>query len=119
MNCAFASGAMGHEISICKLVTGELIIGKINPATEVVSDVGLIIPREVKQEENSDNKFGFYVVPYGFPMVQRILGETINLVNIIKVFPPLGGFEDVVTMYVQITTKEAEQAANQEVNTDG
>lgn len=119
MNCTFASGSTGHEISICKLVTGELIIGRVDPTSEVVNDVGLIIPREVKPEENSDNKFGFYVVPYGFPMVQRILGETISLVSIIKVFPPLGGFEDVVTMYIQITTKEAEQAANQEVNTDG
>ena len=119
MNCAFASGTTGHEISICKLVTGELIVGRINLSTEVVNDVGLIIPREVKQEEDSDNKFGFYVVPYGFPMVQRILGETINLVSIIKVFPPLGGFEDVVNMYIQITTKEAEQVATQETNTDG
>ena len=119
MNCTFALGAIGHEISICKLVTGELIIGKINTTTETVSDVGLIIPREVKSEENKDNKFGFYVVPYGFPMVQRILGETIGLVSVIKVFPPLGGFEEVVTMYIQITTKEAEQSAARETNTDG
>jgi hypothetical protein len=119
MNCTFASGSVGHEISICKLVTGELIIGRVNTSSEVVTDVGLIIPREVKPEENNDNKFGFYVVPYGFPMVQRILGETISLASIIKVFPPLGGFEDVVTMYIQITTKEAEQAATQETNTNG
>lgn len=119
MNCAFALEATGHEVSICKLVTGELVVGRVNLSTEVINDVGLIIPREVKQEEDSDNKFGFYVVPYGFPMVQRILGETINLVNVIKVFPPLGGFEDVVSMYIQITTKEAEHSTAQGENTDG
>jgi len=119
MNCAFALGSTDNEISICKLVTGELIVGKVNLLTEIVNDVALIVPREVKPEENNDNKFGFYVIPYGFPMIQRILGETINLVNVIKVFPPLGGFEKVVTMYLQITAKEAEQTANEEETVNG
>lgn len=119
MDCTFALDAMNHDVVICKLVTGELVIGKVVLATESVTDVGLIIPRDVKQEENSENKFGFYIVPYGFPMAQTVLGEKLSLAHVVKVFPPLGGFEDVVSMYIQITTKEAEQAANAEVKVDG
>ena len=121
MNCAFATNATNHDIVICKLVTGELVIGKVNLSTEMINDVGLIIPRDVKQEEkeDSENKFGFYVVPYGFPMAQSITGESLNLASAVKVFAPLGGFGDVVSTYVQITAKEVEQAANEEVHTDG
>lgn len=119
MNCTFALDAMNHDVVICKLVTGELVVGKVDLATETVDDVGLIIPREVKPEEQSENKFGFYTVPYGFPMSQSITGEKLNLVHVIKVFPPLGGFEDVVSMYNKIIAKEAEQFAGAEENTDG
>ena len=64
-------------------------------------------------------KFGFYVVPYGFPMAQSITGESLNLASAVKVFAPLGGFGDVVSTYTQITAKEVEQAASGEVHTDG
>lgn len=114
MDCAFALESTDHEVSICKLVTGELIVGKVNLTTETVNDVGLIVPRDVKQEESTESKFGFYVVPYGFPMVQRILGEVINLVHVIKIFPPLGGFEEVSDMYIQIVAKEATQTVNKD-----
>ena len=110
MDCAFATNAMDHDIVICKLVTGELVIGKVNLVTETIKDVGLIIPRDVKSEESSETKFAFYVVPYGFPMAQRITGESLNLAGVIKIFAPLGGFEDVVSTYIQITAKEVEQA---------
>lgn len=119
MNCTFALGAMDHEVIICKLVTGELVIGKVDLAGEMLRDVGLIIPREVKPEESSENKFGFYVVPFGFPMAQSISRECLSLVHAVKVFPPLGGFGDVVSMYIQITAKEAEQTAKTEENTNG
>lgn len=108
MNCTFASGATDHDITISKLVTGELVVGKLSTTDEMIHDVALIVPREVKQDE--ETKFGFYVIPYGFPMIQRITNETISLVNVVKVFPPLNGFEDVVSMYLKIMQKEAETA---------
>lgn len=106
-NYTFAAGVPEHGVAICKLVTGELIIGKITLTLEEIEDVALIMPREVKQE--GENKFGFYTVPYGYPMTQKIIGETINLAHVIKIFSPLGGFEDVLKMYTKITEKEREQ----------
>ena len=97
MNCSFALGATSCEIVICKLVTGELVVGKLSLTTEKLLDVGLIIPRDVKEKESDKSKFAFYIIPYGFPMVQTITNEELNLTNIVKVFAPLGGFEDVVT----------------------
>lgn len=104
MNCTFALGAKGHEVVICKLVTGELVAGKINQEDEILEDVALIVPREIKKEE--ETKFGFYVIPYGFPMIQTITKENLSLTHVIKVYPPLNGFEDVVDMYSKITDKE-------------
>ena len=105
MNCTFANGAKDHDISVCKLVTGELVVGKVNISDELIHDVALIVPREVKESE--ETKFGFYVIPYGFPMIQRITSEALSLAHVIKVFPPLNGFEDVVSMYLKILEKEA------------
>jgi len=105
MNCTFANGAENQDVSICKLVTGELVVGKVSTADELIRDAALIVPREVKEGE--DTKFGFYVIPYGFPMIQKITNETLSLNNVIKVFPPLNGFEDVVSMYFKILEKEA------------
>jgi hypothetical protein len=39
-------------------------------------------------------------------MIQRITSEALSLVHVIKVFPPLNGFEDVVSMYLKILEKE-------------
>lgn len=104
MNCTFAKGAEGQDISICKLVTGELVVGKVSVEDELIYDVALIVPREVKEGE--ETKFGFYVIPYGFPMTQKIINEVLSLNNVIKVFQPLNGFEDVVSMYLKILEKE-------------
>lgn len=114
MNCSFALGATDCDVVICKLVTGELVVGKLVLTTEKLMDVGLIIPRDVKDEKSDKNKFAFYIVPYGFPMAQTIINEELSLVNVVKVFAPLGGFEDVVTMYNKITAKEVEHAAEEE-----
>ena len=105
MDCTFAKGAESQDISICKLVTGELVVGKVSIADELIHNAALIVPREVKEGE--ETKFGFYVIPYGFPMIQRITDETLSLNNVIKVFPPLNGFADVVSMYLKILEKEA------------
>jgi len=106
MDCTFANGVQVGDINVCKIVTGELVIGKVDVTEGLLNDVALIVPKEIKQEE--ETKFGFYVIPYGFPMAQRVTGETISLVHVIKVFPPLHGFEDVISMYLKIVQKEAE-----------
>ena len=112
MNYTFANGSKDHDIAICKLVTGELVVGRVSTADELVHDVALIVPREVKQEE--ETKFGFYVIPYGFPMTQKITNETLSLASVIKVFPPLNGFEDVVSMYLKIIQKETSEDSKNE-----
>jgi len=104
MNCTFAKDAHNHDISVCKLVTGELVVGKVSMTDELIHDVALIVPKEIEQDK--ETKFGFYVIPYGFPMIQKITNETLSLVNVIKVFPPLNGFEDVIAMYLKIIQKE-------------
>ena len=106
MSCVFALGAVENEVCICKLVTGELVAGKVDVDGGMIRDVALIVPREVKEEEKA--KFGFYVIPYGFPMTQRISKEDLSLDHVIKVFPALNGFEDVISMYFKITQKELE-----------
>lgn len=106
-NFTFAHGAQEQEVAVYKLVTGELVIGKLNKEENIIENVALIMPREV--QENGENKFGFYVVPYGFPMTQKIVDESLCMTHVIKVFSPVGGFEDVLEMYTKIITKEKEQ----------
>jgi hypothetical protein len=104
MDCTFANGVNVNDVIVCKLVTGELAVGRVDVTEELVRDVALIVPKEVKQDE--ETKFGFYVIPYGFPMVQKVTGETLSLISVVKVFTPTNGFEDVVSMYLKIIQRE-------------
>lgn len=86
MSYTLANGVSNGDICIFKIVTGENLIGRLNQAASLIEDVAVLVPAQPKPGEEEEKKFGFYVVPYGFPLVKAIRGETVSLDAVIKVY---------------------------------
>lgn len=60
---------MAHTIRLVKLVTGELILGKYDEATETMNDVAII------QVVPAQQGVQMMMLPYGYPFEQEFTGS--------------------------------------------
>jgi hypothetical protein len=85
----FAKGVVDGDYVVAKLVTGETLLGKLNKVKCIVEDIALLIPQKQKSEPEEDKKeseIAFYTIPYGFPLLTRVRGESISLNFVVKCF---------------------------------
>ncbi len=88
------------NVKMAKLVTGEVVVGKLNEADNTLVEVVVLQPTTPQQQQQGQGNI--MLLPYGVPFTQKIEAK-ISLAHAIMVYQEVIG--DIQEKYLELMEK--------------
>ncbi len=90
---------MDTNIKMAKLVTGEVVVGKVNNEANVLEEVVVFQPTPPQQQQTQGQ---IMLLPYGYPFTQKLEAK-ISLNHVVMIYSEIIG--DTKDRYLELLEK--------------